>query len=151
MVPFYVISGAQSGQKQQRSPFLAVFNNFDPLTYNIVNTILSILFELLKTIILSSYSTLYVYFLGHSGYFNDIFKNKSKCGFYTQNDIFWDIYPLFSYICKNGWWNKKTYKVWHFGPFSTILRWFLVFYQCILVIFSKSLFETQWPGLGPQK
>ena len=103
--------------------FLPVFNNFDPLTYNIVTAVILMTFS----------------------------KIRQNVDFTPKMTFFWDIYPLFSYICKNGWWNQKTYKVWHFGPFSTILRWFLVFYQCILVIFSKSLFETQWPGLGPPK
>ena len=70
-------------KKHKNRHFLAAFNNFDPLTYNIVNALLLILLEL----------------------FDDIFKKEkmSKFGFNPKITFFSYIYPLFSYICQNGW------------------------------------------------
>ena len=94
------------------------FNNFDPFH---INALLLNLSELLRTLILSSYSILYVHFWGHSGYVNDIFKKYVKIWILpTKWDFFIYLFLTFIYLPK---WLIKLKKLIncgileHFWPF----------------------------------
>ena len=139
-----------SGPKIEKSSFFAVVNNVN-LTHDIVNILLFIVIEFLRTLILSS--TLYVRYWGHAAAILMTFsKNKPKFGFYPPKWHFSDIYPL-TIIYLSKWLIKSKHFINcgvldHFGLFRGD---FWCFRKDFRRFSPNPIFKTKWPPLGPQK